>query len=156
MTREFDPVKLSVLANAFDGIVREMTSGLLRSARSSVINTARDFSCAVLTADNQLLAAAEGVPVHVFGAGPLGEDMVELHKDIREGDAFLHNDPYMGNSHAADHVILVPIFIQGRHLFTAVTKAHQADCGNSLPTTFFATARDVYEEGALIFPCVRI
>ncbi|MGO4588911.1 hydantoinase B/oxoprolinase family protein [Paenarthrobacter sp. 2TAF44] len=156
MTRVFDPVKLSVLANAFDGIVREMTNGLLRSARSSVINTARDFSCAVLTADNQLLAAAEGVPVHVFGAGPLGEDMVELHKDIREGDAFLHNDPYMGNSHAADHVILVPIFIQGRHLFTAVTKAHQADCGNSLPTTFFATARDVYEEGALIFPCVRI
>ncbi|MFK0040666.1 MULTISPECIES: hydantoinase B/oxoprolinase family protein [Paenarthrobacter] len=156
MTREFDPVKLSVLANAFDGIVREMTNGLLRSARSSVINTARDFSCAVLTADNQLLAAAEGVPVHVFGAGPLGEDMVELHDDIREGDAFLHNDPYMGNSHAADHVILVPIFIQGRHLFTAVTKAHQADCGNSLPTTFFATARDVYEEGALIFPCVRV
>lgn len=156
MTREFDPVKLSVLANAFDGIVREMTSGLLRSARSSVINTARDFSCAVLTADNQLLAAAEGVPVHVFGAGPLGEDMVELHDDIREGDAFLHNDPYRGNSHAADHVILVPIFIQGRHLFTAVTKAHQADCGNSLPTTFFATARDVYEEGALIFPCVQV
>ncbi|WP_284990245.1 hydantoinase B/oxoprolinase family protein [Arthrobacter sp. efr-133-TYG-120] len=156
MTREFDPVKLSVLANAFDGIVREMTNGLLRSARSSVINTARDFSCAVLTADNQLLAAAEGVPVHVFGAGPLGEDMVELHDDIREGDAFLHNDPYRGNSHAADHVILVPIFIQGRHLFTAVTKAHQADCGNSLPTTFYATARDVYEEGALIFPCVRV
>lgn len=156
MTREFDPVKLSVLANAFDGIVREMTNGLLRSARSSVINTARDFSCAVLTADNQLLAAAEGVPVHVFGAGPLGEDMVELHDDIREGDAFLHNDPYRGNSHAADHVILVPIFIEGRHLFTAVTKAHQADCGNALPTTFYATARDVYEEGALIFPCVRV
>ncbi|MEU7488115.1 hydantoinase B/oxoprolinase family protein [Streptomyces sp. NPDC042319] len=156
MSREFDPVKLSVLANAFDGIVREMTSGLLRSARSSVINTARDFSCAVLTADNELLAAAEGVPVHVFGAGPLGEDMVALHDDIREGDAFLHNDPYMGNSHAADHCILVPIFVEGRHLFTAVTKAHQADCGNSLPTTFYATARDVYEEGALIFPCVRV
>lgn len=156
MTRPFDPVKLSVLANAFDGIVREMTNGLLRSARSSVINTARDFSCAVLTADNQLLAAAEGVPVHVFGAGPLGEDMIELHEDIREGDAFLHNDPYRGNSHAADQCILVPIFLEGRHLFTAVTKAHQADCGNSLPTTFFATARDVYEEGALIFPCVRV
>ncbi|KRF24385.1 hydantoinase B/oxoprolinase family protein [Phycicoccus sp. Soil803] len=156
MPSDFDPVKLSVLANAFDGIVREMTNGLLRSARSSVINTARDFSCAVLTADNQLLAAAEGVPVHVFGAGPLGEDMIALHDDIREGDAFLHNDPYGGNSHAADHCILVPIFIDGRHLFTAVTKAHQADCGNAIPTTFSPTARDVYEEGALIFPCVRV
>lgn len=156
MTTTIDPVLLSVLANAFEGIVREMTNGLLRSARSSVINTARDFSCAILTADNQLLAAAEGVPVHVFGAGPLGEAMLELQPDIAPGDAFLHNDPYRGNSHAADHSILVPVFVEGRHLFTAVTKAHQADCGNALPTTFSPTARDVYEEGALIFPCVRV
>ena len=155
-TTGFDPVLLSVLANAFDGIVREMTNGLLRSARSSVINTARDFSCSILTADNQLLASAEGCPVHVFGSEPLGESMSELHKDLAPGDAFLHNDPYRGNSHAADHSILVPIFIDGVHLFTGVAKAHQADCGNAIPTTFSPTARDVYEEGALIFPCVRI
>ncbi len=31
-----------------------------------------------------------------------------------------------------------------------------ADIGNSEPTTLTATARDVYEEGALIFPCVKI
>lgn len=153
----FDPVLLSVLANAFDGIVREMTNGLLRSARSTVINTARDFSCSILTADNELLASAEGCPVHVFGSEPLGEAMVELHgEELAPGDAFLHNDPYRGNSHAADHAILVPIFAAGRHLFTAVAKAHQADCGNALPTTYSPTARDVYEEGALIFPCVRV
>lgn len=156
MTLQIDPVRLSVLANAFEGIVREMTNGLLRSGRSSVLNTARDFSCSILTADNQLLAAAEGAPVHVFGSEPLGESMTELHSDLAPGDAFLHNDPYRGNSHAADHSILVPIFIGGRHLFTAVAKAHQADCGNALPTTYSATARDVYEEGALIFPCVRV
>jgi len=153
---QFDPVVLSVLANAFEGIVREMTNSLLRSGRSSVLNTARDFSCSILTADNQLLAAAEGVPVHVFGSGPLGESMSELQPNLAPGDAFMHNDPYQGNSHAADHSILVPIFLGGRHVFTAVSKAHQADCGNAIPTTFSPTARDVYEEGALIFPCVRI
>ena len=36
-----------------------------------------------------------------------------------------------------------------------VARAHQADCGNATPTAYAATARDVYEEGALIFPCVR-
>lgn len=153
---QFDPVVLSVLANAFEGIVREMTNSLLRSGRSSVLNTARDFSCSILTADNQLLAAAEGVPVHVFGSGPLGESMSALQPNLAPGDAFMHNDPYQGNSHAADHSILVPIFLAGRHVFTAVAKAHQADCGNAIPTTFSPTARDVYEEGALIFPCVRI
>ena len=156
MTPSFDPVLLSVLANAFDGIVREMTNGLLRSARSSVINTARDFSCSILTADNELLASAEGCPVHVFGSEPLGVAMAELHDDLAPGDAFLHNDPYRGNSHAADHAILVPVFVDGTHVFTGVAKAHQADCGNAIPTTFSPTARDVYEEGALIFPCVRI
>ena len=45
---------------------------------------------------------------------------------------------------------------EGEHLFTAVAKAHQADCGNALPTTYMPCARDVYEEGALIFPCVRV
>lgn len=156
-TTSFDPVLLSVLANAFDGIVREMTNGLLRSARSSVINTARDFSCSILTADNQLLASAEGCPVHVFGSEPLGEAMQELQgAGLAPGDAFLHNDPYRGNSHAADHAILVPIFVDGEHVFTGVAKAHQADCGNAIPTTFSPTARDVYEEGALIFPCVRV
>ena len=35
-------------------------------------------------------------------------------------------------------------------------KAHQADVGNSLPTTYMAQAADVYQEGALIFPCVQV
>ena len=41
-------------------------------------------------------------------------------------------------------------------MFTACAKAHQADCGNALPTTYMPGARDIYEEGALIFPCVRV
>ena len=54
----FDPILLAVVANRLDGICREMTNTLLRSARSSVINQARDFSCALVTADNELLASA--------------------------------------------------------------------------------------------------
>jgi N-methylhydantoinase B len=82
--------------------------------------------------------------------------MKEMHADLREGDAFLHNDPYLGNTHAADHTILVPVFIGGEHFFTVSVMAHQADCGNSLPTTYMPFATDVYNEGALIFPCVRV
>jgi N-methylhydantoinase B len=82
--------------------------------------------------------------------------MCDLHDDLAEGDAFLHNDPYLGNTHHADHAVLVPVFVEGRHLFTACAKAHQADCGNSMPSTYMPFARDIYEEGALNFPCVRI
>lgn len=153
---EFDGVKTAIIANKVDGIVREMTNTLLRTARSAVINSARDFSCAILTSNDDLLAAAEAIPVHVYGAQLQARALREAHPDMREGDAFLDNNPYIGNSHAADHTILVPVFVEGEHIFTAVTKAHQADVGNSLPTTYHAAAKDVYEEGAVIFPTVKV
>ncbi len=152
----FDPVLLAVIANRLDSIVREMENTLLRAGRSAVLNMARDFSCALITGDNRLLASAEGLPVHVIGMEFLAEAVTDLHDDITEGDAFLHNDPYLGNTHPADHVILVPVFWEGVHLFTAAAKAHQADCGNAQPTTYMPYARDVYEEGSLIFPAVRV
>lgn len=155
-TPTFDAVQTAVIANRVDGIVREMTNTLLRSARSAVINSARDFSCAITTADNRLLACAEGLPVHIFGAQLQTAAMTRNHPDLSEGDAYLDNDPYVGSSHAADHTILVPVFIDGEHMFTAVAKAHQADIGNSIATTYHARARDVYEEGALLFPVVKV
>lgn len=156
MSKNFDAIRTAVIANKIDGIVREMTNTLLRSARSAVINSARDFSCVILTAEDELLAAAEGIPVHVFGAQLQAQALRAAHPELREGDAYLDNNPYIGNSHAADHTILVPVFVDGEHLFTAVTKAHQADIGNSIPTTYHAAAKDVYEEGALIFPTVKV
>jgi N-methylhydantoinase B len=149
-------VLTAVLANRVDVIVREMTNTLFRTGRSAVLNMARDFSCCIVTADNQLLTAAEGLQAHVLGAGLQTSSMTRLHPDLAPGDAFLHNDPLIGNTHPADHTLLVPVFIDGRHVFTASAKAHQADCGNSEPTTYMSYARDVYQEGALIFPCVRI
>jgi N-methylhydantoinase B len=90
---DFDPVLLAVLANRLDTVVREMENTLLRTGRSAILNMARDFSCALITADNRLLASAEGLPVHVIGMEFLSQAMTDLHQDLREGDAYLHNDP---------------------------------------------------------------
>jgi N-methylhydantoinase B/oxoprolinase/acetone carboxylase alpha subunit len=151
-----DSVQLAVMANRIDAIVREMTSTVLLTASSSVIAMARDFSCAILTSDHDILGTAEALPVHAFGSNLQSRAMALLHPDFAEGDAFLNNDPYSGNTHPADHSILVPVFCENEHVFTTVVKAHQADCGNGLPTTYNPYARDVYDEGALVFPVVRI
>ena len=151
-----DPVLMAVMANRLNSVVREMENTLLRTGRSGVLNMARDFSCAIVTGENELLASAEGLPVHVFGANLLARALTDLHDDLAEGDAFLHNDPYLGNSHPADLCVLVPVFHEGKHLFTTVAKAHQADIGNAEPTTYMPFASDQYAEGGLIFPCVRV
>lgn len=158
MTDEpLDPVLMTVLANRLDGIVREMTNTLLRAARSAVISSARDFSCCLVTGEDELLAPAEGLPVHIFGCHIQTANMRRYHAgDIRRGDAYLDNDPYGGNTHPADHTFMVPVFHEGEHLFTSVAKCHMADIGNSIPSSYFVLARDVYHEGALVFPGVRI
>lgn len=139
---------MAVLSNRFEGIVRAMINTLFRTSRSGVLATARDLSCAVVTKDCEFLAAAESLPIHVIGGADLAaKAMQELHPELRRGDAFLHNSPYHGNTHPADHSIIVPVFDdEGVHHFTAFTKAHVADSGNARPTTYSSSARDVYEE----------
>lgn len=149
---------LAVLNNRLQGVSRKMANTLLRAGRSGVLNRGRDFSSCIVTAGCEMIAAAESLPIHVLsGPDMMARAMMDLHPDFKRGDAFLHNSPYHGCSHPADHTILVPVIDDGgTHRFTVVAKAHQADIGNSIPTTYHGTAKDVYEEGALIFPAVKI
>src|SRR5205823_960667 len=122
-----------------------------------VINTARDFSCCIVTDADELLAVAESLPIMIV-SGPelVTRYMKEVHPVLHSGDAFLHNSPYHGNSHAADHCIVVPVVADERLRFSVLIKAHVADCGNSVPSSLVPPVRDIYEEGALIFPCVKV
>jgi N-methylhydantoinase B len=154
----FDPVDLAVLSSRFTAIVRSMSNTLIRSGRSVILNSGRDFSCSIITADDELFSFAESIPIHVL-SGPdlMSKSMKEFHPEFCRGDAFVHNSPYHGNSHPADMCILVPVFDEeGRHRFTLLSKAHLSDIGNAEPTPYSAMARDVYEEGAVILPCVKV
>src|ERR1700752_1013864 len=130
-------IQLAVLTARFEGIARKMANTLHRTGRSGILTIARDFSCVILTAQHELLATAESLPIHVLcGPDIMARTMTEYHPVLKRGDAFLHNSPYHGCTHPADHSILVPVIDDaGVHRFTVVAKAHQADCGNSVPTT---------------------
>jgi N-methylhydantoinase B/oxoprolinase/acetone carboxylase alpha subunit len=153
-----DGIRMAVLTARFNGIARKMSNTLFRTGRSGILTIAHDFSCAVLTADHELLAAAESLPIHVLrGPEMMCRTMCDNHPELKRGDAFLHNSPYHGCTHPADHSILVPVIDDdGIHRFTVLAKGHQADCGNALPTTYMGAAKDVYAEGALIFPAVKV
>ena len=149
---------LAIISSKFQGICQQMANTLMKTGRSGVLNTAHDFSCCILDSDNHFIAADESLPVHVL-SGPdlMAKSIHEFHPIKNKGDAFLINSPYHGCSHAADHTIIVPVIdINGIHRFSVCAKAHQADIGNSKPTTYMADVEDLYEEGALIFPGTKI
>ncbi|GEO39996.1 hydantoin utilization protein B [Skermanella aerolata] len=153
-----DGVKTAILASRFESIARKMQNTLFRTARSGILNTAHDFSCVILTADCRLLAAAESLPSHTLvGPDIMCRTVKDYHPHLKAGDCFLHNSPYEGNSHAADHCLIAPVVDdQGVLRFFVLAKAHQADCGNSRPTTYLGDVADLYEEGALIFSAARV
>lgn len=156
-SKAIEPYLMALLASRVGSISVQMNNIMIKSARSSVLALARDCSTAILDANGDVLAFPAGFPVHVGGTSLAGKALLAMKGDqLKPGDAYLLNSPYHGNTHPADHTILVPVFHEDRLLFICVCRGHQADIGNSIPTTYHTTARDVYEEGALIFPCVKV
>jgi N-methylhydantoinase B len=120
-----------------------------------MISSARDFSSALLAADGRAVVIDEGIPVHVGSAHLIPMAVLKLFDDIRAGDCFLNNSPFLGNTHHADFTLCSPIFFEGELLFWVMSRAHQADVGAPLPTTYLPYAATVQEEG-LHIPCVRV
>jgi N-methylhydantoinase B len=119
---------------------------------------ARDFSCVILHGAHDCSPPPRACPIHVLARpghhGPHhGREppQPEARRRLPAQFALSRLHP------SADHSILIPIIDDdGIHRFTVLAKGHQADCGNALPTTYMGAAKDVYAEGALIFPAVRI
>jgi N-methylhydantoinase B len=148
-----DPVTFTVFMNRLNRIVEHMTITLENTAMTPIISQVRDFACAVYDAKCRQLAMVDGVPVHAAPLdGVLKEVMRRFDGAIHDGDVFLVNDPYAGNTHNGDLVCLVPAFAAGELTFWAVISAHQLDFGTPSPASGQPWAADVYQEGLTIPP----
>lgn len=156
MKNQFDPYLLAVLSSRIDSITQEMVNTVLRTARSQVLNFGRDFSVAIMDSQGRVIATPDAIPIHCGNMGLMARYLFQHPDGIRPGDLFLNNSPYHGNSHAADYTYFAPVYFEDTLMFFAAIKVHQADCGCSKPTTYYAWAKDVYDEGSVIWPFVKI
>jgi N-methylhydantoinase B len=150
-----EPYLMTILSKKFEMASRDMTQSLLKSARSGVINVARDFSSAITLYDGRQFMMDEGLPVHSANIHFTPQYTLGKFDEIKPGDCFLTNSPYAGNTHHADYTLHVPVFYNDEPLFWAINRAHQADCGAPVPSTYLADAKNIYEEGPHL-PSVRI
>ena len=151
-----EPYLMSVLSSRLYCIGIEMTNTMIRAARSLLMSLCRDLSTAICDRNGEVISLPPCIPVHCANMGLTVKPTFSHPEGIREGDLFLNNSPYCGNTHHADYTYIAPVFSEGELMFFTAAKGHQADCGNSIPSTYHASARDLYEEGALDWPCVKI
>ena len=151
-----EPYLMSVLSSRLYCIGIEMTNTMIRSARSLLMSMCRDLSTAICDRSGEVISLPPCIPVHCANMGLTVKPTFDHPEGVNEGDLFLNNSPYCGNTHHADYTYIAPVFHDGELMFFTAAKGHQADCGNSIPSTYHSTARDLYEEGALDWPCIKI
>ena len=148
MSVEPDPITFSVILNRFNAIANEMTLTLEQSAWTPILALCRDFSCAVYDDQLRQVAMYDALPIHTTSLKIVLKEIARTFEGrVNEGDIFMCNDPYRGNTHVGDVVTALPVFIDGRLRFWSVTKGHQLDIGAYLPSSVVASARNVWQEG---------
>jgi N-methylhydantoinase B/oxoprolinase/acetone carboxylase alpha subunit len=107
----------------------------------------------VFTADGELLAQAEHIPVH------LGSMPASVRAAIggvggapRVGDEIVLNDPFAGGTHLNDITLVSPCFIDDVLVAWVANRAHHADVGGIAPGSMPPDATVVDEEGLRIAP----
>jgi N-methylhydantoinase B/oxoprolinase/acetone carboxylase alpha subunit len=151
-----DAAGLQVLISRLAGVAEEMSAVLRRAAFSPNIKERADCSAALFTADGELLAQAENIPVHL-GSMPASVAAVidAFGGAFIPGDQIAVNDPFAGGTHLNDLTLVAPCFVGGDLVGFAANRAHHADLGGGAPGSIPADATEIFHEG-LRLPPVRL
>jgi N-methylhydantoinase B len=154
VSAQLDRVTLQVVGGALRATCEEMGAVLVRAAHSANIKERRDASTALFDRHGQMVTQAEHIPVHL-GAMP---ESVAAVKDEPQapGDAWILNDPYKGGTHLPDVTLVSPIFLDGRRVAFAASRAHHADVGGSTPGSMPADSMTLADEGVVIPPALLV
>jgi N-methylhydantoinase B/oxoprolinase/acetone carboxylase alpha subunit len=149
-----DPITTEVIRNKLEGIANEMELTLLRSSFSPIVKEGLDTSASLFTLAGETLAQACAIPVHLATLIPALHSMLARFPlaTMREGDAYILNDPYCGGTHLPDIAIMTPVFHRGRPIALSATMTHHGDIGGYSPGSLPPNATEIYQEGLRIPP----
>ncbi len=147
-------VQNQLFRSRFDQVVLEMGIQLQRTALSTNVKERADFSCALLSADGQLVTSAPHIPVHLGALGECVRRVTAELPPLQPGDAVITNHPGVGGSHLPDVTVITPIFCPsvGSLIAYVANRAHHSEIGGITPGSMPAGASRLVEEGVLIKP----
>lgn len=153
---EIDTVTFEVASAALHSAAEEMGSLLKRSSYSPIIRDMDDFSCALFTAEGDLVAQADYIPAQLGAMSLVVKSVLSKWEGrINENDAFICNHPYQGAMHLPDVNIVTPIYLDGKLAAWAGTAAHHIDVGGVNPGSEGPELTELYGEG-VVMPPIRL
>lgn len=154
MSRQFDPITLEILWRRLVSIVDESDAAVARTAFSSLLRDAHDYTCMFTDSHGRELAQGTLATPGQSGAMALGiRKLVEAQAraSAAPGDIFITNDPWALAGHLNDVCVLSPVFHRGRLAAFTACILHHSDIGGRVASD----NREVFEEG-LFIPLVKL
>lgn len=147
-----NPVVSEIVSGALRSLEEEVEDLLARIWRSPALRDSMDFSVTLYDRFGRALTG------RALGAGPGPISSRFDTGEMRPGDVFLHNDPYLppaGLGEMAELCLTRPLFGEGKLIAFLQVRGRHDDLGGFLPGGGAAGASESFHEG-LIIPPVRI
>jgi N-methylhydantoinase B len=154
MGRSFDPITLEILWRRLISIVDEADSTVSRTAFSSLLRDAHDYTCMFTDRKGRELAQGTFATPGQSGAMALGiKNLVNKLpvETYKPGDVFITNDPWALAGHLNDVCVMSPIFSKDKLVAFTACVFHHSDIGGRVSSD----NHDVFEEG-LFIPLVKL
>ncbi len=154
MAQRFDPITLEILWRRLISIVDESDAAVARTAFSSLLRDAHDYTCMFTDSRGRELAQGTLATPGQSGAMALGIRKLVLALppgSLRPGDVYITNDPWALAGHLNDVCVLSPIFYRERAVAFTACILHHSDIGGRVASD----NHEVFEEG-LFIPLVKL
>ncbi len=152
--RTFDPITLEILWRRLISIVDESDSSVARTAFSSLLRDAHDYTCMFTDQKGRELAQGSFATPGQSGAMALGIKNLVTKLPLetyKPGDIFITNDPWALAGHLNDVCVMSPIFYKNKVVAFTACVFHHSDIGGRVSSD----NHDVFEEG-LFIPLVKL
>jgi N-methylhydantoinase B len=148
---EFDPIRLEILWRRLVSIVDEADASVARTAFSSLLRDAHDYTC--MFTDHRGQELVQGTFCTPGQAGAMALGVKETIRSVplesyRPGDVIIVNDPWLLAGHLNDVCVLSPIFFKEKPIAFTACVFHHSDIGGRVSSD----NREVHEEGLFIPP----
>ena len=139
-----------IMWNRLISVVEEQAQTMLRTAFSTSVREAGDLSAGVFDRHGRMLAqAVTGTPGHVNSMANGVKYFLEVFplKDMKPGDHYITNDPWLTSGHLHDITVVTPSFYRGEAVGLFANTIHVVDIGG---LGMGPDGRQVFEEGLAI------
>ncbi|MBI2953756.1 MAG: hydantoinase B/oxoprolinase family protein [Chloroflexi bacterium] len=149
-TAGLDPIKYEIYRHRLYNILEEGRITIRRVTGSAMVAEGGETLCSFYMSDGTPVLTASGILLHCTGARDFVLKAIEWYEDdpgIADGDQLLFNDPYIGGQHLCDHIIIKPIFHNGRRIAWCGSFMHTPETGAISPGGMPGHATNIWQEG---------